>query len=179
VARRKAQGRGLVEVYTGNGRGKTSAAMGIALRAHGQGLRVCVIQFMKGSCPYGEQRVLASLPNVTLHRFGRQEFCDPREVKPEEREEAEKALAAASEAVFSGDYDLVVLDEVNVAASWGLVAVDQVVDLVKSKPGEVTLILTGRYADPTVIELADLVTEMVEVKHPYRQGRKARRGFEY
>ena len=179
MARRKAQRRGLVEVYTGNGRGKTSAAMGIALRAHGQGLRVCIVLFMKGGYPYGEQRVLASLPNVTLLRFGRLEFCDPREVKPEEMEGAEKALAAAREAVVSGDYDLVVLDEVNVAASWGLVAVDQVVDLVKSKPREVTLILTGRYADPTVIELADLVTEMVEVKHPYRQGMKTRRGFEY
>ncbi len=171
--------KGLVEVFTGNGRGKTSAALGVVLRALGHDLRVCVIHFMKGPFPYGEQKTLARLPNVTVEMFGRLSFVDPRNVEEEDRNEAKKALDAAREAVLSGKYDLIVLDEVNVASAWGLVDVEAVTRLIEDKPGEVALILTGRYADRKLVKLADLVTEMVEVKHPSDNGVQARPGFEY
>jgi len=171
--------KGLVEVFTGNGRGKTSAALGVVLRALGHDFRVCIIFFMKGNYPYGEQKALASLPNVTLAVFGRLSFVDPRNVQEEDKREAKKALEAGREAVLSGKYDLVVLDEVNVAAAWGLVGVDEVVKLIEEKPKSVELILTGRYADPKVVKLADLVTEMVAIKHPYDEGIEARAGLDF
>ena len=170
---------GLVQVFSGNGKGKTSAAMGTVLRAVGQGLRVFIIFFMKGKYPYGEQKALSHLPNVTMARFGLLSFVDPKNVKEEEKKEARKALAAAREAMLSGEYDLVVLDEVNIAAAWGLVGVTEVVQLIHDKPEAVELILTGRYADPELNKLADLVTEMLDIKHPYEKGVLARPGFEY
>ncbi len=170
---------GLVQVLTGNGRGKTTAALGTVLRAVGQGLHVHIIHFMKGTYPYGEQKALALLPNVTVSRFGKLDFVDPRNIKEEEREEARKALAASKEAIHSGAYDMVVLDEINIASAWGLIPVEEVLELIKTKPEGVELILTGRYADRRLIEAADLVTEMVEIKHPYQKGIKARKGFEY
>ena len=171
--------KGLVEVFTGDGRGKTSAALGVVLRALGHDFRVCIIHFMKGDYPYGEQKLLASLPNVTVAVFGRPGFVDPRNVQEEDKKEAKRALEAAREAVASGKYDLVVLDEVNVASAWGLVGLDEVIKLVESKPESVELILTGRYADRKLVKLADLVTEMVAIKHPFDQGIKARPGLDY
>jgi len=171
--------KGLVEIFTGDGRGKTSAALGVVLRALGHDFRVCIVQFMKGSYPYGEQKTLASLPNVTVAAFGRLSFVDPRNVQEEDKREAKKALDAAREAMLSGRYDLMVLDEVNVAAAWGLVGVDEVIKLVKDKPEGVELILTGRYADKRLVTLADLVTEMVCIKHPYDEGIGARAGLDY
>ena len=138
-----------------------------------------IVFFMKGDYPYGEQKALAHLPNVTMARFGFEGFVDPKNVKEEEKEEARKALAAAWEAMRSGEYDLVILDEVNIAAAWGLVTVDEVVRLLQDRPQGVELILTGRYADEKLIDVADLVTEMAEVKHLYQKGVRARRGFEY
>lgn len=170
---------GQVLVFTGKGKGKTSAAVGVAIRAAGHGLRVFLVLFMKGEFPYGEQKALALLPNVTLCRFGSLEFCNPNQVKEEEKAEARKALQTAREALLSGGYDVVVLDEVNVAAAWGLISVEEVVELIKQKPPGVDLILTGRYADDRVLELADLVTEMVEVKHPYHKGVLSRKGIDY
>ncbi len=153
--------------------------MGTVLRAVGQGLRVFIVFFMKGKYPYGEQKALSHLPNVTMARFGLLSFVDPKNVKDEEKKEARKALAAAREAMLSGEYDLVVLDEVNIAAAWGLVGVTEVVQLIHDKPEAVELILTGRYADPELNRLADLVTEMLDIKHPYEKGVLARPGFEY
>ncbi|MFO8101105.1 MAG: cob(I)yrinic acid a,c-diamide adenosyltransferase [Dehalococcoidia bacterium] len=170
---------GLVQVFTGNGRGKTTAALGSVLRAAGQGLKIHVIHFMKGTYPYGEQQALAYLPNVTVSRFGKLDFVDPDNVKEDEKEEARKALEAGRQALHSGEFDMVVLDEVNIASGWGLVPVEEVLKLIEEKPENVELILTGRYADQRLIEAADLVTEMVEIKHPYQQGIKARQGFEY
>jgi len=169
---------GLVQVFTGNGKGKTTAALGTVLRALGHGLRVYIIYFMKGDYPYGERRILAELPNVDFASFGSLEFVDPANIKPEEIEQAGQALAAAREAMLSGNYDLVVLDEVNVAVAWKLVALDEVLKLVSDKPANVELILTGRYADARLIQRADLVTEMKHIKHPYEKGIKARRGIE-
>jgi cob(I)alamin adenosyltransferase len=170
--------RGLVEVYTGDGKGKTSAALGVALRALGHGLRVCIIYFMKGEYPYGEQAALSRLPNITLSRFGFMEFCDPNNVREEEREQARLALQAGREAMLSGEYNLVILDEVNVATSWKLIDVEDVVRLIQERPEGVELILTGRGADPRIIDLADLVTEMVKVKHPYDRGVLSRAGID-
>lgn len=171
--------KGLVEVFTGNGRGKTSAALGVVLRAVGHDFKVCIIHFMKGNYPYGEQKALARLPNVTVTVFGGPGFVDPRNVKPEDKAEAQKALEAGREAVMSGKYDLVVLDEINVAAAWKLVELDEVIKLIENKPESVELILTGRYADPKLVRMADLVTEMVAIKHPYDEGVGARVGFDY
>jgi len=170
---------GLVQVYTGNGKGKTSAALGAILRALGHGLKVCIIFFMKGKYPYGEFSTLSKLPNVDVASFGLRCFTDPNYIKPEEIEQANLALAAAREAMLSGRYNLVVLDEVNVAVDHKLLELDEVVRLIEDRPRNVDLILTGRYADTKVIEMADLVTEMVKLKHPYEKGIKARKGIEF
>lgn len=170
---------GLVELFTGDGRGKTSAALGTVLRALGCGKRVRIIYFMKGGFPYSEQKALANLPNVSYERFGDTHFVNPEDVKPEDRDEAGKALAAARKAMLSGNYDVVILDEVNIAAAWGLVDTAEVVRLIKERPANVELVLTGRYAPEELLELADLVTEMVKVKHPYDRGVPARQGIDY
>ncbi|HEX77650.1 MAG TPA: cob(I)yrinic acid a,c-diamide adenosyltransferase [Dehalococcoidia bacterium] len=170
---------GLVEVFTGNGKGKTSAALGVVLRAAGQGLRSHIVYFMKGDFPYGEQKVLSRLPNVSFARFGFERFCDPDHITEEEREQARLALAEAQRAMLSGHFDLVVLDEVNVASAWGLIPAEEVLKLLDQRPPGVELILTGRYADDRLIQRADLVTEMVEVKHPFRHGIKSRPGIDF
>ena len=171
--------KGLVEIFTGEGKGKTSAALGVALRALGQGLRVHIVFFMKGDFPYGEQKILSELSNVTFEGFGFQDFVDPANVKSAEKEEARKALAAARKAILSLEYGLVILDEVNVAIAWKLIDLDEVIKLIHDKPENIELILTGRYADPRLIELADLVTDMVKVKHPFDKGILSRKGIDY
>lgn len=171
--------RGLVQLFTGNGKGKTSAALGAALRALGHGLKVCVVFFMKGDYPYGEYNTLAKLPDVDVASFGFRQLTDPANIKPEEIEQAKLALAAARKAMLSGKYDMMVLDEINVAVALKLIELDEVIKLIGDKPRKVELILTGRYADSKIIELADLVTEMVKVKHPYDKGLLARKGIEY
>jgi len=171
--------KGLVEIFTGSGKGKTSAALGMVLRALGQGFRVYIIFFMKGNYPYGERNMLPQLTNVSFQSFGHEQFVDPQNVKAEEREQAGEALQAARSAIASSKFDLVVLDEVNVAVAWKLIEVEDLLKLIDEKPQNVELILTGRYADQRLIERADLVTEMVEIKHPYQKGIKARKGIEY
>lgn len=169
----------MVLIYTGNGKGKTSAAMGTALRALGHGSKVHVVYFMKGASPLSEQTALSELPNITFSRFGLARFVDPENVTPEDKEEASKSLSAAREAVMSGSYDLVILDEVNVATAWKLIEIDGIIELIDSKPANVDLILTGRYADRRLIDRADLVTEMQEIKHPYASGSPAKSGIDY
>jgi cob(I)alamin adenosyltransferase len=174
-----AERHGLVQINTGNGKGKTTAAMGTVLRAAGHGLRVHVIFFMKGHYEHGEYRTLAMLPNVTIEGFGLRKLKAAAEKDPEEKRQAELALSKAREAVTGGEYDLVVLDEINIALHYELIGVDSVIDLIKNKPSHVELILTGRYADQRLIELADQVTEMVKVKHPFDSGIGARQGIDY
>ncbi len=171
--------RGLVQIFTGDGKGKTSAAIGAVIRALGHGLRVYIVFFMKGDYPYGERNILSQLPSVTVDSFGSEGFVDPANVKPEDREQAKKALAAARKAMLEGNYDLVVLDEVNVAVAFKLVEVDEVLKLIDDKPEGVELILTGRRADSKLVQSADLVTEMLKIKHPYDEGVAARGGIEY
>jgi len=171
--------KGLVQVYTGNGKGKTTAAFGQALRAIGQGYRVCIIQFMKGR-KYGE--FLAGekyLPNLTIHLAGLDSFVMRENPAPLDIELARQGLALARKAIASGDYDMVILDELNVAADFQLIPLDDVIDLIKSKPAAVDLILTGRYAPPEIIALADTVSEIREVRHHYNAGIKERAGIEY
>jgi len=170
---------GMVEIFTGDGKGKTSAALGVALRALGHGLKVHIVFFMKGDFPYGEQKILSELSGITFNRFGFRDFVDPSNVKPEEKEEAKKALKAARKAVLSLKYDLVILDEVNVAVAWKLIDLADVIKLIHDRPERVELILTGRYADPELIKLADLVTDMTKVKHPFDKGILSRKGIDY
>ena len=175
----KKKGKGLIQVFTGNGKGKTSAALGSILRATGHGLKVFIVFFMKGKYPYGEFSSLPQLSNVEVASFGLRCLVDPNNINPEEIEQAELALKTARQAMLSGKYDMVVLDEVNVAVYFKLIRPGDVIKLVEEKPPDVELILTGRYAETSVIEHADLVTEMVKIKHPYDKGVKARKGIEY
>ena len=171
--------KGLVQVYTGNGKGKTTAAFGQALRAVGQGFRVCIIQFMKGR-KYGE--FLAAercLPNLTVRLSGLDSFVMRDNPAPLDIELAKQGLALAREAVVSGDYEMVILDEVNVAVDFKLIPVADVIDLIRTRPPAVDLILTGRDAAPEIIALADTVSEILEVKHHYNAGIKDRAGIEY
>jgi len=171
--------KGLVQVYTGNGKGKTSAAFGLALRAVGRGFRVYVIQFIKGGFDYGELYSVKHLPNITLRAFGQGKFITKTPPSKKDVELAKEAFALAKQVVESGEYDFVVLDEVNVALHLKMLDVNDVVNLIKNKPNHVELVLTGRDASPEILELADLVTEMREIKHPYKQGAKARKGIEF
>lgn len=171
--------RGLIQVYTGNGKGKTSAAFGLALRAVGRGLRVFMIQFIKGGFDYGELYVVDKLPNLTLKAFGRGKFVTEKPAGKEDVELAGQALALAEETIKGGRYDVVILDEVNVALSLKLISLEKVLRLIKEKPKHVELVLTGRDAPEEIIEAADLVTEMREIKHPYKKGLPARKGIEY
>jgi len=170
---------GLVQVYTGNGKGKTSAAFGVALRAIGRGLKVYVIQFIKGGFDYGELYVVDKLPNLKLKAFGRGRFVTEKPPNREDVKLSEEALAFAEQVVKNSEYDIVILDEINVALNLKLINLDSVLELVKNKPKHVELILTGRYAPEEIIKAADLVTEMKEVKHPFNKGYQARKGIEY
>lgn len=171
--------KGLIQVYTGSGKGKTTAALGQAMRAAGQGLQVYIIQFMKGWPYYGELDTVGHHPNITLKQFGRPDYVDKEKPEPVDIRMAEEALEHACEVVTGGEHSLVILDEINVALEWKLITLDSVLDLLDQKPESVELILTGRYAHPEIIARADLVTEMHEIKHPYQKGVISRRGIEY
>ncbi|UCB61048.1 MAG: cob(I)yrinic acid a,c-diamide adenosyltransferase [Candidatus Bathyarchaeota archaeon] len=170
---------GLVQVYTGDGKGKTSAALGLALRAVGHGLKVYMIQFIKGGFEYGELHAVKHLAGFKLRSFGSGRFIKEKPPKPADMEHARDALQLAKDVVNSGDFDVVILDEINVAVDLALLEVEEVVKLVKNKPNHVELVLTGRYAPREIIAAADLVTEMKEIKHPYRKGVRSRKGVEY
>jgi len=171
--------KGLVQVYTGNGKGKTSAAFGSVLRAVGRGLRVYVIQFIKGGFDYGELYVVKRIPRLKLAAFGRGKFIMETPPSKKDVQLAREAFEFAKNTVDSGRYDIVVLDEINVVLSLRMIGVDEVIQLIKNKPKHVELILTGRNAPKEIIEAADLVTEMREVRHPYAHGVPPRKGIEY
>lgn len=170
--------KGCIQIYTGNGKGKTTAALGLSLRAVGRGLRVCFFQFMKGGGPYGEQLIADRLgENFCIIQTGRAGWVNRDDIS-EDRRLAQLALIQAKELLISGRYDLFVCDEINGALSFGLVDLEQVMELIRCRPEQVELVLTGRDADPKVIQAADLVTEMKEVKHYYKAGVAARSGIE-
>jgi cob(I)alamin adenosyltransferase len=169
----------LVIVITGNGKGKTTAAFGQALRAIGQGYKVFVLQFMKGR-KYGEFIAAEKyLPHLTIRISGLDSFVMRDNPAAIDIELAQKGLAAAQKAINSGKYDMVILDEINVALDFKLIDLREVVKLIKNKPAGLDLILTGRYAPKEIIELADTVSEVKEVKHHYKAGIKDRAGIEY
>ena len=177
---RKIPRKGLVQVFTGAGKGKTTAALGTVLRAAGHGFRILIIFFVKGDSSDGEFRTLPTLPGVEVAKFGLRKWIrDPKNVSPEEIAEAKKALEAAREAAASGAYDIIVCDEINIAVYFKLITAGDVLTLVKDKAPNTELILTGRNADKGVIAAADLVTEMKAVKHPYDKGIPAREGIEF
>jgi len=170
---------GLVQVYTGDGKGKTTASLGLAFRAAGSDMRTYIGQFLKHH-PYGERESVKRLaPLVTIEQFGLDGWVHASGVTPEQKEAAAKGLVAVRQALMSGEYDIVVADEINVAVAFGLLTEDQVLDLIECKPVGVELVLTGRKASEAIIERADLVTEMREIKHPYQKGIQARRGVEF
>jgi len=169
---------GLVQVYTGNGKGKTTAALGLAVRAAGHGMRTYIGQFLKGR-DYGELESLAELGPVTIEQFGLNEWVHVDNVTPEQRQTALKGLEKARHALASGNYDIVVLDEVNVALYFGVLTEAEVLALIDERPPQIELVLTGRYAPPSILERADLVTEMKELRHPFQRGIPARQGIEF
>lgn len=169
--------KGYVQIYTGDGKGKSTAAFGLALRAAGHGLRSYIGQFMKGQ-HYGEHNAFKSLPLVTVELFGKNTFIHVKTKTEEDATMAKEGLEKARRAMLSGDYDIVILDEVNVAIHFGLLSVDQVLDFIDGKPDRVELILTGRRAPAELIARADLVTEMKEIKHYYQSGVSSRNGIE-
>jgi len=171
--------KGLVQVYTGSGKGKTSAAFGAALRAIGRGLKVYLIQFIKGGFDYGELYSVKSLPNLKLAAFGRGRFITESQPLKEDIQLAREGFKLAQKVVNSGEYDMVVLDEINVVLHLKMINVDDVIRLIRNKPKHVELILTGRNAPAQIVEVADLVTEMKEIKHPYADGVPPRKGIEY
>lgn len=174
--------KGLVIVYTGNGKGKTTAALGLALRSIGYENKVCMIQFIKGSWHYGEMKSSKRLePEFELIAIGKGfvGILDDVSSKEDHQKIAQQAMKISLEKIKSGTYDVVILDEINYAVRLGLVKIDQVIELIKKKPKEINLVLTGNHADPKVLELADLVTEMKEIKHPFKSGIKAKKGIDF
>jgi len=170
---------GLLQVYTGDGKGKTTAALGLTLRAWGRGLRVCVIQFMKKGEDYGEILAVRKLEGIELYQFGSDRLITRASVHPEDIELAHRALSFAEGAMTSGEYDVIVLDEINVALFFGLVSPSEVLSVLRKRKEGVEVIMTGRNAPPEIIEEADLVTRMVAEKHPYDKGVIARAGIEF
>lgn len=168
---------GYVQVYTGNGKGKTTAALGLALRAVGAGLQVFIGQFLKGEA-YSEIKALKNMSEaITVHQYGLPRFIG---AKPDEEDiqAAREGLKEARQYMDSGLYDVIILDEANIAARLNLISVDDLLDFIEAKPEKTELIITGRDADPRIVERADLVTEMTEVKHYFHRGVQAREGIE-
>jgi cob(I)alamin adenosyltransferase len=173
--------RGLILVNTGPGKGKTTAAMGTALRALGNGMKVLMLQFLKGSWHYGELDAAQAFGDkFVMKQLGRGFVkVGGAETDPEDVRLVEEAWAEAEKAILSGDWDLVILDEINYAISYKMLDPEKVAGVLRRKPEMVHVILTGRNAHPTIIELADTVTEMRQVKHAYEKGVMAQRGIEY
>jgi cob(I)alamin adenosyltransferase len=173
--------RGLILINTGTGKGKTTAALGTALRAVGNGMRVLMLQFLKGSWHYGElDAVEAFGENFVLKQMGRG-FVKVGGAKtdPEDLRLVEEAWAEAAAAIASGEWDMVILDEINYAISYGMLDAAVVADALRTRPPMLHVILTGRNAHPMLVEMADTVTEMREIKHAYQAGVQAQRGIEY
>ena len=173
--------RGLILINTGPGKGKTTAALGTALRAVGNGMRVLILQFLKGSWHYGELDAAAALgENFVIRQMGRGFVkVGGAETDPEDIRLVEAAWEESAQAILSGDWDLVVLDEIHYAIGYGMLDPEKVAAMLRAKPEMVHVILTGRNAHPLLVELADTVTEMREVKHAYQKGILAQRGIEF
>lgn len=173
-------GPGKIQVFTGEGKGKTTAAVGMAVRAIGRGYKVFMVQFLKAPDTSGEQLALKMLaPMITLKPMGRKGFIFRRGCDPQDVEMAKQALEETRSAMLNGAFDVIIMDEVNVAIHLGLIDVEDVLDLMNSKPDNVELVLTGRYARPEIINRADVALEMKKLKHHFDHGMTARNGIEY
>ena len=173
---------GLVIVYTGKGKGKTTAALGMALRAVGYNYKICMIQFIKGSWHYGEMTSSKRLePEFELTAIGKGfvGIIDDKSPIELHKEIAAEALHIAKEKIQSKKYDIVILDEINYAINLGLIKLEDVLEIIKMKPLNVNLVLTGNHAKDEIIQVADLVTEMREIKHPFKEGIKAKKGIDF
>ncbi len=173
---------GLVIVYTGNGKGKTTAALGMALRAVGYNHKICMIQFIKGSWPYGEMVSVKRLePELELIIVGKGfvGIIDDKSAREDHIKIAQEAIQVSKEKIQSGNYNIVILDEINYAIDLGLIDLNDVLNLIKSKPEKLNLVLTGNHAKNEIIDVADLVTEMKEIKHPFKSGIKAKKGIDF
>jgi cob(I)alamin adenosyltransferase len=169
----------MIQVYTGDGKGKTTAALGQALRAMGHGMKVFMVQFMKGRT-YGELMACERcLPDLTIVMSGRDEFVKKGEPEEIDLCMAREGFELARKVVAEGDHNMLILDEINVAIDYGLLPLQEVLDFLRSCPREMEIVCTGRYAPPELIDLADLVSEVREVKHHYQQGVEMRKGIEY
>jgi cob(I)alamin adenosyltransferase len=172
--------KGLIQVYTGNAKGKSTAAFGLTVRAAGHGFKVIIIQFMKTGNYYGEITGLKRLsPEVEVYSYGREGFIHRNGVKPEDIVLAHDALNHAERMMLEPETDILILDEINNALFFGLLTVKEVLEFIEKKPENVELVLTGRNAPTEIIERAHLVTEMKEIKHPYQLGIGSRKGIEY
>lgn len=170
---------GLIQVYTGDGKGKTTAALGLAMRALGWGKKVCMIQFVKGDKKIGEIRITKShIPQFSIHQLSRNKNFI---LKPQKKDKdiAMKTWEFAKKKIFSNSYDLIILDEINIALYMNLIEIKDVLEVLKAKPKKLELILTGQKAPKKIQEIADLVTEMKMKKHPYYKNIQARKGIEY
>ncbi len=171
--------KGLILVFTGHGKGKTTAAIGITMRAAGHGFKTCFIQFIKGSWKYGEMEAIARFPeNIDFHVLGRG-FTWQSDNLDQDRAAARSAWEKAKEAIFSGRYQMVVLDEFTYLLFYDMIDREEALRVLSNKPRGLHIVITGRDADPKLLELADLVTEMKAIKHPYQQGIKAQKGIEF
>lgn len=168
---------GYVHVYTGNGKGKTTAAFGLAVRAICAGKKVYIGQFIKGM-KYSELDAVKYLPNLVIEQYGRNCFIKNNPTQ-EDIDLAQNGLKKIENVILSGEYDIVILDEINVAIYYNLVETSQVINIIKKRPENVEIVLTGRYAPKEIIDIADLVTDMQEVRHYYRKGVMAREGIEF
>ncbi len=169
--------KGYVHIYTGDGKGKTTAAVGLAVRAAGHGMETYMGQFMKGQL-YGELAFLKETPCITVEQYGDTACIRKEDISPKHMNQAAAGIAKAEQAMRSGIYDIVILDEVNVAVWFGLLEEKQVLGLMDKRPAPVEMVLTGRRATPAMIAKADLVTEMKEIRHYYSRGVLARDGIE-
>jgi cob(I)alamin adenosyltransferase len=171
--------KGLIQVYTGDGKGKTTAALGLCFRAAGHGYKSFVIQFMKGQIVYGELNSAKMMNGlITIEQMGRPDFVSKENPERIDIEMAQEALRLAEKVIKSNEYDIVVLDEVNVAADFKLIDKEEVLRILREKPEGVEVVLTGRYAPREFIDIADLVSEIKEIKHYYTKGVEARDGIE-
>ncbi|MEA3446981.1 MAG: cob(I)yrinic acid a,c-diamide adenosyltransferase [Bacteroidota bacterium] len=169
-----------IQVYTGNGKGKTTAALGLAIRAAGHNMKTCIIQFMKGKDnKYGEHQILSELDAIDFFLVGTNECIRKKDVSQKHIRAANKGLRLTRDVMKNNKYDVLILDEINVAIWFGIVDKNVVLDIIDNKPDAMELVLTGRYAPEDIIQKADLVTEMNLIKHPYEHGMKARIGIEY
>ena len=170
--------KGFIHIYTGNGKGKTTTAIGLGIRATGNGLKVYMIQFMKGR-RYSEIDALEHISNFTVFQSGRDEFVSKENPEQIDIDLAIKGFEHAKKIINEGKHDLVILDEINVAVDFNLIPLDDVLKLLEEKPEKVEIVLTGRYADPEMVRQADLVSEILEIKHPYQEGLQSRKGIDW